>query len=81
MGQRLNIQFADNGLAIVPGRRRGRASLRHVELNIPGKAAATRRLCPFSLRRGIRPVALKILKQFIQLKRVADGVHDSVLQH
>jgi hypothetical protein len=27
------------------------------------------------------PEALKILEQFIQLKRVADRVHDSVLQH
>jgi hypothetical protein len=27
------------------------------------------------------PEALEILEQFIQLKGVADGVHDSVLQH
>jgi hypothetical protein len=32
-------------------------------------------------RRPAWPEALKILEQFIQLKGVTDGVHDSVLQH
>ena len=34
-----------------------------------------------SRRRLLGSEALKILEQFIQLKGVADGVHDSVLQH
>jgi hypothetical protein len=28
-----------------------------------------------------RPEALMVLEQFVQLKGVADGMHDSVLQH
>ena len=39
--------------------------------------------CVLTKKLSARPEALKlkILEQFIQLKDVADGVHDSVLQH
>jgi len=38
-------------------------------------------LCVLAKTPPARPEALNILEQFIQLKGVADGVHDSVLQH
>jgi hypothetical protein len=65
-----------------------------MELNTSGKAAewpyvrlhssfASGRLvlCVLIKTLPARPEALTILEQFVQLKGVADGMHDSVLQH
>ena len=53
----------------------------HVRLHSAPSISGWLVLCVLTKTPPARPEALKILEQFIQLKGVADGVHDSVLQH
>jgi hypothetical protein len=72
-----------------------RAFLSHLELDADGEAAECSPrsthsapspsgwlvLCLLTKTPPVRPEDLTILEQFVQLKGVADGMHDGVLQH